>query len=160
MPVAVGDDGNSAGRAYRELTRQARSMEQVFRHIDDEALRSLSRRIRHDLAENVEPARSLWAGIADCADAELTVRGRWDSELGTWYAVATRFTVERPASRFADGATVEYVECRGRANAEKAAQALRREYANEFSVTGWVSVDIYPAAAWVVPEDEEVSGDE
>lgn len=154
--VAAGDDYESADRAYHELMRQTRDIEDGLRHFDDEGLASLGQRIQYDLAEHAEPARTLWSGVASYIEAELRMRGRWASELGTWFAVATRFTTERPASRFANGATIEYVECRGRANAEKAARALRREYIDDFSVTDWVALDIYPDGGWVVPEGGEI----
>lgn len=95
----------------------------------------------------LDPLHSaLSKGIAGVACKQLEIKQAWRSGKGKWYAVAYLYTERQgDVNRMED---IEHVECKGQAASVKAAQALIRKYAEEFTAISHVEVEIHPEVEW------------
>lgn len=122
-----------------------------LRDLSEPDLNGVMTKVNEDGADDVIDA-CLWGGVAQACTQEIERRKAWRRRKERWYAVAERIEWQGHERAIGRGEPLEHVATDGKDVAEAADRDLIRKYADLFTETTTVKVDIHPEIEWQ-PED-------
>lgn len=138
----------AAKRALDDCWKPTHNIGSTIMHLDDRDLKAFIA----GAADELDPAdlisSALWEGILAAAQKEMEIRKARKSGKGKWFAALEK-TVSGPEA--AECSTVEFVECKGRDAAVKAAREMLVKHSVLFSETTEIEARLYPAIEWSGP---------